>query len=160
MSQKTIRISSDQGVSETVGFSGITRWIPATPKIKTPADFHGYEVLVFGQERREKRSEARMVINVIGINTIFQDVFNEGEIKGAVAILAFGDVLSVSGQNITVLHKDKKISIRITGKTLFIKKGRKATASSVERGDRVLVEGIFENPPVALRVTDFGKVSK
>jgi len=158
--QKTITFSSSQGVSETVGFSGMTRWIPATPKIKTPADFKGYEVLVFGGEKREKRSEARMVLNVIGINTIFQDIVNEGEIKGAVVILAFGDVVAVDAQNIVVESKGKRISIKILKNTLFVKKGRNAGVSAIEKGDRVLVEGIFDKPPVALRVTDFGKISK
>ncbi|MCE1245694.1 MAG: DUF5666 domain-containing protein [Firmicutes bacterium] len=160
MSLKTIKISTGQGVTATVGFSGLTRWIPATPRIKTPADFNGYEVLIFGEERREKRSEARMVLNVIGINTIFQDIVNEGDIKGAVTILAFGDVVSIDNQSLVVFSREKKVTIKILKNTLFVKKGRKVALSQIEKGDRVLVEGIFDNPPVALRITDFGKISK
>lgn len=161
MKQKSIKVARPQGWIETISFDRRTRWIPATPKIKSPADFVGYPVYIFGLPHREKKSIARMVLNTMGLNTIFEVLLKEGEIRGALVNLAFGDIVAITDNYIIVLSRGRRAKIRLTGKTAYIgKSGKKISRSSIERGQRVLVEGIFGNPSSALRIRSFGKITK
>jgi len=159
--RKDIKVAWKKGWIETVVFNKRTRWIPSTPKIRTPVDFVGYSVYVFGLQRREKKSIARMVLNTMGLNTIFEILLKEGEIRGALVNLAFGDVVAITDNYIIVLSRGRRVKIRLTSKTAFIgKSGKKINRSSIERGYRVFVQGIFGNPPVALRIRSFGKMRR
>jgi len=158
--EKIIKVANPRGGLYTVSFSRITRWIPATPKIKSPVDFINYNVFIFGNPVRKGPSNGRMVMNVMVVNSFFQAAIRERELRGAKAILAYGEVLQINKKYIVVRSRNQKVKIRLGPKTIFHKKGKKIRWTDIFRGDRVLVKGIFGEPPIALIVRSFGKVKK
>ncbi|MCD4785873.1 MAG: hypothetical protein K8T10_18805 [Candidatus Eremiobacteraeota bacterium] len=161
LKQKSIKVARAQGWIETIIFNRRTRWIPATPRIKSPVDFAGYPVYIFGSPHREKKSIARMVLNTMGLNTIFEALLKEGEIRGALVNIAFGDIVAITDNYLIVLSRGRRIKIRLTKKTAYFgKSGKSINKSSLERGHRVLIKGIFGNPSIALRIRSFGKITK
>ncbi len=160
LKSKVIKVASVHGYTDQIDFSKRTRWVPATPRIKSPRDFKGYNVSIFGSSGAEKKLEARMVLNNMGINEIFPAILRDHEIQGAITTLAFGDVAYIDGKTIEVFSKGRKVKIRLHKKTRFIRGGKQVAAGQIRKGDRVKVQGIYGNPSVAIMVISFGRISK
>ena len=156
--KKYIEVASPSGLVTKVDFSRTTRWIPATPKIKSPEDFKGYEVYIFGNPVNQNQLAAKMVMNTMGVNSIFQSLQRSGGIKGAMQVLAFGRVLYVNRNSIIVQDQNRKVKMKLLGRTIFIKKGKRVNRENIGTGERILVFGMFDDPPVALIIRSFGKV--
>lgn len=160
MKSKIIKVAAAQGYADQIDFSPRTRWIPATPKIKSPGDFKGYDVSIFGISGPENKMEAKLVLNNMGINEIFPAIIRDHEIQGAVTTLAFGDVIYIDGKAVEVFSKGRKVKIMLHKKTRFIKKGKTITYQQIKKGDRVKVQGLYGNPSIAILVISFGQVAK
>lgn len=158
---KTIKVATPDGIVTGIGFSRLTRWIPATPKIKSPADFNGYEVYIFGKPTSQSTPMAEMVMNTMGVNSIFQSLQVSGTgIKGAVSILAFGKVLYIDESKIVVQAKEGKVRIKLLRRTIFLKKETRCVWNNIQKGEWVSVKGIYDDPPVALVVRSFGNIKQ
>ncbi|MFP4498533.1 MAG: hypothetical protein ACLFQV_10015 [Vulcanimicrobiota bacterium] len=152
MKEKKIYVTTRENKTKSAVYGSSTRWIPATPRIKSPADFVGYNTIIFGSP---SSSSAKMIINSIGLNSLFEVLIKKGELPGTLNILAFGKVVEAGGSFITVLSKDQRIRCRITAKTLFYQGDNKVTANSVSVGDKVLIKGIIEKEPIGLIINIF-----
>ncbi len=158
---KIIKVATPDGIVSGISFSRLTRWITATPKIKSPADFSGYEVYIFGKPAGQNTPVAEMVMNTMGVNSIFQSLQVSGSgIKGAVSILAFGKVLYIDVNKIIVQTKEGKVRIKLLKRTIFLKKENRCAWKNVQKGEWVSVKGIYDDPPVALVVRSFGNIKQ
>jgi hypothetical protein len=156
---RSIKVATPDGIVANIGFSRLTRWIPATPKIKSPGDFNGYEVYIFGKPAEQAVPVADMVMNTMGVNSIFQSLQVSGTgIKGAVTVLAFGKVLYIDQSRIIVETKERNVRIRLLNKTIFLKKEARCQWNNIQKGEWVSVKGIYDDPPVALVVRSFGNI--
>lgn len=158
LKDRIIKVASAQGQVDSISFKADTRWIPASPRIKTPADFAGYTVYVFGASKMGESMEAGMVMNIMGLNNIYQALVRERQVQGAIANLAFGDVLGINPGWIEVMHKGNRVRIRLVGSTVYLLHGRQGDISQIKRGDRVLIQGVYGDPSIAVVVKSFGKV--
>ena len=158
---KIIKVATPGGIVSGISFSRLTRWIPATPKIKSPVDFYGYEVYIFGKPAGQRTPVAEMVMNTMGVNSIFQSLQVSGAgIKGAVSILAFGKVLYMDGNKMVVQTKEGKVRIKLLKRTIFLKKENRCRWNNIQKGEWVSVKGIYDDPPVALIVRSFGNIKQ
>lgn len=156
-SSKLIKVGGESGQAWSVHYDRKTRWIPATPRIKKPADFSGHRVIIFGEASGDGPRVARMVLNQIGVSSIFEVIARQGEIPGTVTLLAFGKLLSMNDNTMTIMHRGKKVKCRISRRTVFIKKGRRVSRESIQINDQVLVKGIYGRTSLALVVISFGR---
>lgn len=158
---KIIKVATPDGIVSGISFSRLTRWIPATPKIKSPADFDGYEVYIFGKPAGQNTPVAEMVMNTMGVNSIFQSLQVSGTgIKGAVSILAFGKVVYIDENKMIVQAKEGKVRIKLLKRTIFLKKENRCVWNNIQKGEWVSVKGIYDDPPVALVVRSFGNIKQ
>ena len=154
----TLKVTNERGESFNVTFGSYTRWIPATPRIKAPADFTGHNVLVFGKVSGQNSGNAGMIINQMAINSIFTTSVRMGEIPGSLSVLAFGELLSVDKNSITVQSGGQKIRIGVSENTEVFRNDKKIPPGALTAGERVVVKGVFRGAPSASVIISVGKV--
>ncbi len=149
-SKRIMTISLGKGVTCSVSYDDNTRWIPATSRIQSVSDFIGHRVFVFGPD--DGNGKARMVLNELGVVSMFELMARQGRFIKPSLILASGPVVDIEESYLTVKREDGPIKIFTPGRTAFIRNNRLIDRKNINPGDQVMVKGTMGRHMVASEV--------
>ena len=150
--KKIMTVSLRKGASFKARYNKETHWLPATSRIRNTVDFTGFRVLIFGPSNGKGRGTARMVLNELGVVSMFELMARKGRFVRPTLILASGPVEGIGKNHLTVKRGGETVKIFTPSRTVFVRNNRKINRSDLIPGEQVLIKGTMGRHPVASEV--------